>query len=648
MNLKKKMLSFVTAAVCAVSCAAVVNNGNPEEFTAEAATLTGKDAFGITSEMTIGWNLGNSLDASNTSLSYDAAPKKSVTAWGNPEPTKELIDTVHNAGFNTVRIPTTWFTHIYFDEATNTYKVSDVWMNYVKKVVDWAYDQGMFVILNVHHEDFINVAVFTDDTYATAKQKLTGIWSQVSEVFADYDQHLIFEGMNEPRETGNSSNSEWGDGDQNSWNYINKLNKDFVDTIRGQGSAENKERLLMLPGYHAGASEKTVSAIEIPENSGNVAISTHAYTPYFFAMATDQYANHSFPGKSGYGGDYETELETQFNTLKSISDKKGVPIIMGEFSASDFNNTADRARWAQSYLSKAKAAGIPCVLWDNNVPYNSGVGDNGEAHGYIYRMTNTIYPNSSDVLKSMMDTVGVTDYTLPEYKEYEAPAFSWDNVKIGSDWIELYKNQSGLELKAWKPEKVDNMKKYLNEDYMYAVVYDSTVPPAIVMQTSTGEGGWYYTLLNDDKSVDFTAFYTYDDFMSVLKNSNDSASAISDMYVSAHSGDSKIYGVYAVPANSQQPTEEPTTEPVTEPTTEPITEPITEPTEPTGLVIKGDVTLDHTVTIADVVLLQKYLIKSEAFTDEQFDRADMNDDSRINIFDAVALRRYVALDESAE
>ncbi len=74
MNLKKKMLSFVTAAVCAVSCAAVVNNGNPEEFTAEAATLTGKDAFGITSEMTIGWNLGNSLDASNTSLSYDAAP----------------------------------------------------------------------------------------------------------------------------------------------------------------------------------------------------------------------------------------------------------------------------------------------------------------------------------------------------------------------------------------------------------------------------------------------------------------------------------------------------------------------------------------------------------------------------------------------
>ena len=192
------------------------------------------------------------------------------------------------------------------------------------------------------------------------------------------------------------------------------------------------------------------------------------------------------------------------------------------------------------------------------------------------------------------------------------------------------------------------MEKYLSEDYMYAVVYDSTVPPAIVMQTSTGTGGWYYTLLNDDKSVDFTAFYTYDDFMSVLKNSNDSASAISDMYVSAHSGDSKIYGVYAVPANSQQPTEEPTTEPVTEPTTEPVTEPITEPTEPTGLVIKGDVTLDHTVTIADVVLLQKYLIKSEAFTDEQFDRADMNDDSRINIFDAVALRRYATLEKPTE
>ena len=120
----------------------------------------------------------------------------------------------------------------------------------------------------------------------TLLKKLNDIWSCLAETFKDYDQHLVFEGMNEPRETNNPSNSEWGDGDANSWNYINRLNKVFVDAVRGQGSSYNKERLLMLPGYHAGNSVSTVRAIEIPENSGNVALSVHAYNPYFFCMDT--------------------------------------------------------------------------------------------------------------------------------------------------------------------------------------------------------------------------------------------------------------------------------------------------------------------------------------------------------------------------
>ena len=192
-------------------------------------------------------------------------------AWGNPEPTKELIEAVKNGGFNTIRIPTTWYQHLYLDESTNTYKIDTKWLAYVKQFVDYAYDMDMFVILNVHHENWVNVAKFTDETYNDASKKLNDIWSCLADTFKDYDQHLVFEGMNEPRETNNPSNSEWGDGDANSWNYINRLNKVFVDAVRGQGSSYNKERLLMLPGYHAGNSVSTVRAIEIPENSGNVA-----------------------------------------------------------------------------------------------------------------------------------------------------------------------------------------------------------------------------------------------------------------------------------------------------------------------------------------------------------------------------------------
>lgn len=630
MSLKKKILSVITSAACIMSCVCMFGNQANDQYTAEAVGLTGQSAFDITSQMVIGWNLGNSLDSTNDNLTMDSSPKKFAMAWGNPEPTKELIEAVKNGGFNTIRIPTTWYQHLYLDESTNTYKIDAKWLAYVKQFVDYAYDMDMFVILNVHHENWVNVAKFTDETYNDASKKLNDIWSCLAETFKDYDQHLVFEGMNEPRETNNPSNSEWGDGDANSWNYINRLNKVFVDAVRGQGSSYNKERLLMLPGYHAGNSVSTVRAIEIPENSGNVALSVHAYNPYFFCMDTSNMANHTYPGASGYGSDYKTELQTMFNSYKSIIAEKNVPIVMGEFSASDFNNTESRINWAKDYLSMAKDAGIPCVLWDNNVVAD-GNSDNGEAHGYIYRLTNTWYPNSAPVIAAMMDTVGVTDYNLPEYKEYVAPEFSWDNVKMGDDWIELYYNKDGNALTAWTPDKVSGWQQYLNEDYMYAMVFDAMIDPAIVAQTSNN--GWYYILSDNDLNSDFVLYYTYEDIKKVFDSNSADIGSISDLYVSAHSGDATIYGLYAVPVNSVQPSTEETTEETTE--------------EVKPDIIPGDVNEDKKVNVFDSVALRRMLLNNLSHPVPMVvlppspSPADTNGNGKIEIADLVLLNQWL-------
>lgn len=630
MSLKKKILSLITSAACIMSCVCMFGNQANDQYTAEAVGLTGQSAFDITSQMVIGWNLGNSLDSTNDNLTMDSSPKKFAMAWGNPEPTKELIEAVKNGGFNTIRIPTTWYQHLYLDESTNTYKIDTKWLAYVKQFVDYAYDMDMFVILNVHHENWVNVAKFTDETYNDASKKLNDIWSCLAETFKDYDQHLVFEGMNEPRETNNPSNSEWGDGDANSWNYINRLNKVFVDAVRGQGSSYNKERLLMLPGYHAGNSVSTVRAIEIPENSGNVALSVHAYNPYFFCMDTSNMANHTYPGASGYGSDYKTELQTMFNSYKSIIAEKNVPIVMGEFSASDFNNTDSRINWAKDYLSMAKDAGIPCVLWDNNVVAD-GNSDNGEAHGYIYRLTNTWYPNSAPVIAAMMDTVGVSDYNLPEYKEYVAPEFSWDNVKIGDDWIELYYNKDGNALTAWTPDKVSGWQQYLNEDYMYAMVFDAMIDPAIVAQTSND--GWYYILSDNDLNSDFVLYYTYEDIKKVFDSNSADIGSISDLYVSAHAGDATIYGLYAVPVNSVQPSTEETTEETTE--------------EVKPDIIPGDVNEDKRVNVFDSVALRRMLLNNLSHPVPMVvlppspSPADTNGNGTIEIADLVLLNQWL-------
>lgn len=386
----KRLLSTAAAAVFMLAGVKIA----PEGSVTEADAASAKTAEEITEEMQIGWNLGNSLDA------FNGFGLGTETSWKNPKTTQAMIDAVKAKGFNTVRIPTTWYPHL---DGNN--QIDAEWMARVHEVVDYGISNDMYVILNVHHENWVNAAQFTDETYANAEAKITAIWSQVAEEFKDYDQHLVFEGMNEPRQTKNPSVSEWGNGSGDNgytWSYINKLNAKFVEAVRGQGSQDNKDRLLMLPGYCASSDPTAIKAIEIPANAGNVALSVHAYLPYYFTMATDGKANHNFPGSSGWGENYEYALDTFFNNMKQIMAEKNAPIVIGEFSASNFDNLESRCNWAKYYLTRAKTVGIPCVLWDNNVPNNT---NDGESHGYLDRNACTWYSASEPVIDTMMSII---------------------------------------------------------------------------------------------------------------------------------------------------------------------------------------------------------------------------------------------------
>ena len=393
------MKLFIKKAVSTAAAAACLLTSFRFPFLMEvtdADAASGMSAFDITREMKIGWNLGNTLDATGGN-GYSGV--NTEMSWGQPKTTQAMIDTVKKKGFNTVRIPTTWYPHL--DGSNN---VDSAWMARVKEIVDYCIKDDMYVILNVHHENWVNAAQFNDNSYRNAEAKLTAIWKQVSETFKDYDQHLVFEGMNEPRQTGNPSVSEWGNGSGDggyTWNYINKLNAKFVETVRGQGSAANKERLLMLPGYCASSDMDAIRAVEFPSGCGNVAYSVHAYLPYYFTMADDDKANHNYPGKSGWGEDYTDSINTFFGNLKQLEDQKNIPVVIGEFSASNFNNLSSRQAWAKDYITQAKKAGIPCVLWDNNVEGGNG----GESHGYLNRSSNSWYSASEPVINTMMSVI---------------------------------------------------------------------------------------------------------------------------------------------------------------------------------------------------------------------------------------------------
>lgn len=81
------------------------------------------------------------------------------------------------------------------------------------------------------------------------------------------------------------------------------------------------------------------------------------------------------------------------------------------------------------------------------------------------------------------------------------------------------------------------------------------------------------------------------------------------------------------------------------PPTEPKPTEPSNPSEPTNPddIIKGDVNGDKTVSIADIVMIQKYLITVQKLTPVQLKAADVNNDSRVNVIDATLIRRMIAV-----
>ncbi len=355
-----------------------------------------KTAFEITSEMDAGWNLGNNFDCYVTDEDgnyIEFAGFEAEGIWGGRKATKELIEAVKAKGFNTIRIPCTWFQH--FNEQG---EIDPDWLARVHEVVDYAYDLDMYVIINMHHEqNIINASVFNDESLEKALEEMTTVWTTLANEFRDYNQKLIFEGMNEPRQTGNPLVSEWGNGSGDNgytWDYVNKLNQNFINIVRNQGSQYNKERLLMITPYCATSNQNGIMKLDIPENSGNIAISSHAYASFDFTLRSDNLA------KSEFTDSMKIELDNLFNSYKSIMEQKKVPIIIGEYGASNRDNMSDRIRWITYYNQLAKDAEIPTVIWDNDCLINPD--SSGEAHGYIDRETAIWHEVQEPVIDALM------------------------------------------------------------------------------------------------------------------------------------------------------------------------------------------------------------------------------------------------------
>ncbi len=443
-------------------------------------TIADISSMELVADMKIGWSLGNTLDATG------GMGISSEWSWGNPKTSQEMIDAILAQGFNVIRIPVTWEGHF---GAAPEYKIHDAWMERVQEVVDYAYNRGAYVILNIHHEEW---HFPSEENKAAASAQLTALWTQIANHFKDYDEHLIFEGLNEPRKKGTAV--EWTGGDKEGREVVNHFAQVFVNTVRATGG-NNTLRHLMITGYAASSERKALEAIVLP-NDDKLIISVHAYTPYNFALNTG--------GTSTWDIERDTrDIDSVMNTIQDLFLSKGIPVIIGEFGAMNKDNEAERVEWVTYYLTKAKEIGVPCVWWDNNA-----FTGNGEKFGLLDRR-NLVFPYPN-LVNAMMSVVGQTPITqeLTEGINQEAAPdavsgegkrlFSGSNSASG-DWNNW---QTVVEL------SIDDIMS-LTEGQALKVEYQSTIGPCLILQSWTGGPNWIQMTPSSDDGK--TAVFTYED-----------------------------------------------------------------------------------------------------------------------------------------
>jgi endoglucanase len=348
---------------------------------ASADTVAQSSASQIVADMGAGWNLGNQLEA--TTNGYP-----SETAWGQPAVTQALIDKVRAAGFKTIRIPVSYLGYI---GPGPNYTINASWLNRIQEVVNYAYNRGLHVLINMHGDGYKNVSgswlICDSSSQTTIKAKYEKAWQQIANRFKNYDQRLILESMNE------EFDGQYGRPTQPCYSNINSYNQIFVDTVRKTGG-NNSSRWLLVAGWNTNIDytagnygfklpSDQYRSPSIPANERRIMISVHHYAPWDFAgeengTITQWGQAATNPSRKSTWGQ-EDYLDAQLKTMHDVFVTKGYPVVVGEYgaidkSSFDSSNNRYRADFARAVAATAKKYGAASVYWDNGATGRYGFG----------------------------------------------------------------------------------------------------------------------------------------------------------------------------------------------------------------------------------------------------------------------------------
>ncbi|MFI0508617.1 cellulase family glycosylhydrolase [Streptomyces sp. WSLK1-5] len=340
-----RLAGLLTALFVVVGLSAGTAGAAPDGSARPAASTVAvpAGAMDAVAAMQPSWNLGNTLDA---------IPDE--TSWGNPKVTKDLFDTLRAQGFRSVRIPVTWTDH---QSATAPYTIDATFMSRVEQVVDWALADGLYVVLNVHHDSWQWISKMPAD-HDNVLARFNAIWTQVSSTFRDEPRGLLFESVNEPV-FDNATDAQKAQ-------LLDELNTSFHKIVRASGGG-NANRLLVLPTLGCTPSQSLMddlSATIGALHDSNLVATVHYYGWYPFSV--------NVAGGTLYDETAQKDLNDAFARMHDTFVARNIPVYLGEYgllSWPDFNHPdrverGEGLKYFEHLGHAARTAGVTTALWD--------------------------------------------------------------------------------------------------------------------------------------------------------------------------------------------------------------------------------------------------------------------------------------------
>lgn len=421
--------------IAAVLVGAVVAGSFTALFSVQAAKkdITSFDDLNqsqIVEAMGPGWNLGNQLESVT-----DNVPEE--TNWGNPVITEKLIQSVKAAGFKSIRIPVSYFAKIDDDK---DYTIDSKWLDRVQEVVNYCIKNDLYAVINIHGDGYNTIdggwLLCNGKNQTEIKKKYKKVWKQIAERFKNYDEHLLFESMNEEFDGSYSEpNKEY-------YQNINDYNQIFVDTVRKTGD-NNTKRWLIIPGwntnidYTAGDYGFKLPTDQyrdksIDKEEQRIMISVHYYSPWDFCGGENgvitQWGNEADdPSKTSTTCD-ETYMKNQLNLMKTTFADKGYPVFIGEYgsidkTSYDSENEYYRAYFARKLCQLSRKNGCIPMYWDN--------GYNG-VHGFGLFDRTTCEITQPVIIDAIMEGFGQKasqNSTLMSVRLYVSDSKYWTTIQ---------------------------------------------------------------------------------------------------------------------------------------------------------------------------------------------------------------------------